>query len=158
MVALAPLCAGCGTAIHLMQSPPGGEAAGGGTVRVRVFETRTDRGRDAVTRKEVLTELYRLDGAGETLVREGREARWSATDLPAGRYVLRAVRCVDEWGVVRTQFEPADVRFSVRGGQTTSADVVLEDPGPAWHKVLGAIVVVVIADLEVERRLDGVQW
>ncbi len=160
LLAAAPWWLGCATEIHLRQAPAGALAVTGGRVQVRVFEDRSARRRDTVTAKDVVTELYRLDGTAERLVREGKEPRWSAEDLEPGPYVLRATRCVDEWGVVRKEFVPREARLSVRPRQTTFADVVLRDPGEVWLKVLAGIVLtyVYVEDLKEKGYLQGVRW
>ncbi len=160
LCALAPLALGCATEIHLRQAPAGALTGSGGRVQVRVFEDRRARDRDTVTAKDVVTELYRVDGTAETLVREGKEPRWSAEELEPGPYVLRATRCVDEWGVVSKEFQPREARLSVRPRETTFADVVLRDPGEVWLKVLAGIVVtyVYIAELKEKGYLGDVRW
>ncbi len=140
LVALAPWCAGCATEIHVRQAPTGAATPSGGLVQVRVFDNRSDRARDAVSQKDVATELVRVEGASETLVREGEEPRWSLAGLAPGPYVLRATRCVDQRGVAREGFRPVEVRLSVRERATTYADIVLEDPTNAWISIVAAAV------------------
>jgi len=160
LLAVTPWCVGCATEIHLRSVPGAAEPPEAGRLRVRVFETRTDRRRDVATRKDVLTELYRVEGKTETLIREEKEPRWSITDLSPGAYLLRASRCVDEWGVVQTSFEPVDVRFGVRARETTFADVVLKDPKHAWVSVLVAIVLTCVVAEDIKERwyLEGITW
>jgi hypothetical protein len=148
LVALAPWLAGCATEIHLLQSPGVAGASGSGRLLVRVFEDRSDRRRNVATLKDVVTELYRVQGGSEKLLRDQREPRWSVADLPPGEYLLRATRCVDEFGVVQTSFHEVELKFAVRAGQTTVADVVLKDPKQAW---VGVLVAIVLAYATVEK-------
>jgi len=160
LVALLPWCVGCATEIRLRQTLGGEEASDGGRLQVRVFETLSDRDRDVVTDKDVATELYRVDGAAETLVRQQREPRWSIADLAPGSYVLRAVRCVGEGGVVQTSFGPADASFLIRIRETTFADVVLKGPKHGWLVVLGVIVLTygAVEDVKDPLHLENIKW
>ncbi len=160
LVALSPWCVGCAAEIRLRQTPGGEEASDGGRLQVRISETLSDRDHDIVTEKDVVTELYRVDDAAETLVREEREARWSIADLAPGNYVLRASRCVGQGGVVQTSFRPAGVGFAVRGRETTFADVVLKGPKHGWLVALGAVVLTygAVEDVKDRLHLENIKW
>jgi hypothetical protein len=161
LVALAPWCAGCATEIHLRQSAGVVEGEGGGRLMVRVFENRSDRKHDMTTNKDVVTELYRVEGKAEALVREEKEPRWSVPDLPPGDYVLRVSRLVDERGVVQTPFPGQVETFAIRANEMTVADVVLSDPRNAWVRViLGTALVVGVSYLEFKdwQRNWGISW
>lgn len=137
LVTLMPWCAGCATEIHLRQSPGVAEGAGGGRLLVRVFENRSDRNHDISTHRKIATELYRLEGKTETLVRTETEPRWSVADLPAGDYVLRVPDWVDDVGGVQARQDGHHDHLVIRANQTTVADVVLSDPKKAW---VGALI------------------
>ena len=89
LVVLAPWCAGCATEFYLQRSTDGKEGTGGGALAVRVFENRPDLRRGEVSKREIVTGLYRLESGSEKVVREERATRWTATGLAPGRYVLR---------------------------------------------------------------------
>jgi len=143
LVTLMPWCVGCATEIHLRQSPGVVEGAGGGKLLVRVFDNRSDRKRDVTTHRTVVTELYRVEGKAETLVREEREPRWSVSDLPAGEYLLSVGKWANDVGGVRTYNAGHRDHLVIRANETTVAAVVLSDPEKAWVKVaIGGVVVV----------------
>jgi hypothetical protein len=149
LVMLMPWCVGCATEIHLRQSPGVAEGAGGGQLLVRVFDNRSELKHNVTTNKDVVTELYRVEGKSEALVCEEKEPRWSVPDLLPGAYVQRVSRLVDERGVVQTSFSGRVESFAIRANETTVADVVLSDPGNAWVRViLGTALVVGVSYLE----------
>jgi hypothetical protein len=157
LVTLTPWCVGCATEIHFRQSPATVEGTGRGRLLVRVFEDRSSRRHDVATHRVIITELYRVDGRAETLVREEREPRWAVADLAPGRYMLRANRWVDDTGAVRMLPHGDDEGFAVRANETTVAEVVLSDPHMAWAGVAiaaGVAAGVAIGTYELHRSLS----
>lgn len=145
LVALAPWCAGCATEIYLERSTGAGRGPSGGRLDVRVFEDRSDLRRDDVSKRAIVTELYRLESGSEELVREERATRWSAAGLAPGRYVLRVKRFVDETGAARRPSHDQDKRFRIRANETATADIVIKDPRRGWIAVgVGTVVVILV--------------
>jgi hypothetical protein len=147
LVALAPWCAGCATEIYLERSRNAGGGSGDGRLDVRVYENRPDLRRDDVSKRTIVTELYRLESGSEKLVREERATRWAATGLAPGRYVLRVRKFVDETGAVRRPSHDQDKRFRIRANETATADIVLKDPRRGWIAAEVATVVVILVVL-----------
>jgi hypothetical protein len=147
LVAIAPWCAGCATEIYLQRSTGAAGGTSGGRLDVRVFENRADMKRDDVSKRTIVTELYRVESGSEKLVREERATRWAATGLAPGRYVLRVRKFVDETGAVRLPSHDHDKRFKIRASQMATADIVLKDPRRGWIAVGVATVVVILVVL-----------
>jgi len=146
LVALAPWCAGCATEIYLQRSTGAGGGSGEGRLDVRVFENRPGLRRDDVSKRTIVTELYRLESGSEKLVREEQGTRWAASGLTPGRYVLRVRKSVDETGAVRRPPHDQDKRFRIRANETATADIVLKDPRRGWIAVeVGTVVVILVA-------------
>ena len=145
LVAIAPWCAGCATEIYLQRSTGAGGGSGEGRLDVRVFENRPDLRRDDVSKRTIVTELYRVESGSEKLVREERATRWAATGLAPGPYVLRVRKFVDETEAVRRPSHDQDKRFTIRANEAATADIVLKDPRHAWIAVgVGAVVVILV--------------
>jgi hypothetical protein len=165
LVALVPWCAGCATEIHLRQSPGVVEGNGGGRLLVRVFEKRSDVKRDVTTHRTIVTEVYRVEGKAETLVREEMEPRWSVSELSAGQYLLRVRGWSDDVGGVGTYHHGHRDHLVIRANETTVADVVLSEPEKAWVRVGIATVVVVglgcvyaSQEMQNSHMFAGVHW
>jgi hypothetical protein len=157
LATLASWCAGCATEIHLRQSAGVVEGGGGGRLLVRVFENRSDRSRDVSTGRQIVTELYRVEGKAEKPVREEKAPRWSVPDLPPGDYVLRVTTWVDDTGVVQKLPQSQHDEFVIRANETTLADVVLRDPRKAWIGVgigVGVVVGVAIVNSQIRHSFD----
>ena len=146
LVALAPWCLGCATEIHLQRSGVAVKGEGNGRLLVRVFENRSERRRELNTHLRVVSELYRVEGKSSKLVREEKESRWTASDLPPGEYELQINRWIDDQGNLQTLPFKYKGKFAIRANETAMADVVLADAYSGWVKVVvGAAVVVGLA-------------
>lgn len=128
--------------------PP--EPLAGGTARcsieVNVYESLKDRKANRHTPRAIVSELWRKEKGGKSLVREAREAHWSVTDLEPGTYVVRVERWVDGSGVEHRLVSSDQDKFAVAAGKNVRVDVVLKHPG---RVVAVCVVVAVIA---------GVYW
>ncbi len=156
LVALAPWCTGCATEIQLRRSGVAARGEGNGRLLVRVFENRSERRREFSTRLRVVSELYRVEGTARKLVREEKEPRWAASDLPPGEYELQVNRWIDDQGNLQTLPFKYKGKFAIRANETAMADVVLGDAYNGWVKVvIGAAVVVGLAYFLGHEAMEG---
>jgi hypothetical protein len=145
LVLLAPWCVGCATEIYLERSTGAKGGTGDGRLEVRVFENRPDRRRNDVSKREIVTELYRLESGSEKLVRQERATRWAATGLSPGRYVLRVRGFAGEKAALPSHDK--DRHFRIRANETATVDIVLKDPRRGWIAVGVATTVVILVVL-----------
>jgi hypothetical protein len=122
--------------------PP--EPLAGGTARcsieVNVYEYLKDRKANRHTPRAIVSELWRKEKGGKTLVREAREAHWSVTDLEPSTYLVRVKRWVDGSGQEHKLSSTDSNRFAVAAGNNVRVDVVLKHPG----RVVAVCVVVAV--------------
>jgi len=97
-------------------------------IEVNVYESLKDRKAGPRTTRIIVSELWRKEHGGKTLVREVREAHWSMADLEPGRYVLRVKRWVDSDGQVQRLPSSDRASFAVAAGEQVRVDVVLRHP------------------------------
>ena len=158
LAALVPwLGACCTTEVRLARSSGAAGTAGVTRLEVRVFEDRKAEKQDRVTDRQVVTELFRLAGGSERLVRKETVPRWSAQALEPGRYLLRVsqISGVDPAATATREME--EETLEIGANETTVADVVLADPHKArvaavWTAVgvtLAAIVYNEISHMEI---------
>jgi hypothetical protein len=143
IAALAPWCFGCATEILLQRSGVEAGGMGKGWFQVRVFDSPSGRRRDLGTRLRVVSELYRLEGANQTLVRREEKPRWTASDLQPGTYALRVERWIDDRGSVQALPFKYRGTFDIHANETAMADVILADAHHGWLKFAAGAAVAV---------------
>lgn len=162
LVALAPWCLGCATEIRLQRSAVAIGGDGNGRLLVRVFENASDRRREVSTRRRVVTELYRVEGKPNKLVRQASEARWSISDLSPGDYVLQADSWIDDQGNAQALPFKFKTAFVLHANETAMADVVLNDSSKVWVKVAVwvavGVAVLAVAMLSVRHNMESQHW
>ena len=105
-----------------------------GTVEVKIYETPSERERDHLSTRKVISELVRSDVKPEQTVYRGDEAHYTLPDLLPGRYRLTALAVVDERGKEKDLSNQDSERFRLRAGERIAAVIVLK------KAPLGAIV------------------
>jgi len=143
MLAVELLCSSC---VSVRALPPAlaGDAKAGATVRVRIYETTGARKSGLHTVRTVISELWREEGRDYVLVREAREAEWTAAELPPGRFRVNVDRWVDGNGNEQRLASSDRVTFTVAGGERVDVEVVLKHPR---RVVIGVVIPVVIIGL-----------
>jgi hypothetical protein len=97
-------------------------------IEVNVYETLKARKAGLHTTRTIVSELWRKEKGGKTLIREAREVHWSMADLGPGTYLVRVKRWVDGSGQEKELPSSDRASFSVAAGQQVRVDVVLRHP------------------------------
>ena len=117
-------------------------AAGGATVRVRIFENVGARKAGLHTVRTIVSELWRKEQGEWVLEREEREAAWTAADLQPGTYRVGVERWVNEGGVEERLPSSDRATFKLAIGERVDVDVVLKHPGrPLACVIVPAVVI-----------------
>lgn len=148
LVALAPLaldgCVSIGVSRADLPAPPEPGAPPRGAVTVAIYEKPADREADRHAAFPVLSELVRVEKAGETLVARSMNATWTVQDLPPGPYRLRVTKRIDDLGNVVALDNPGDKAFDVLAGERAVVSVVLKKVPVFWIVVLALTVVALV--------------
>ena len=123
------------------------------SVEVHVYDTTKARDSDVPTSRTIVSELWREAQDGKVLVREARDATWTADEVPPGKYVVRVRKWVDATGAVHRLASSDSTSFELGPGERVRADVVLRHPKRA---VVAAIVVTAVAAALVVLLVDTV--
>lgn len=110
------------------------------SVELHVYETTKARDSGVHTARTIVSELWRKEKGGKVLVREAREASWTAAELPPGKYTLRVRQWVDAEGGVHGLGSADSASFTVGAGERARSEVVLKHP----KRVVTAVAVAVI--------------
>jgi hypothetical protein len=110
--------------ISRSQLPPPRPATG--TVEVKIYETPSERRKDHLSIRRVISELVRSDVKPEQTVYRGEETRYTLPDLLPGHYRLTALAVVDEQGKEKDLANQDSERFRLRAGERIAAIIVLK--------------------------------
>jgi hypothetical protein len=124
-------------------------------IEVNVYESIKDRKADRHTPRAIVSEVWRKEKDGKTLVREAREAHWSATDLEPGTYLVRVRRWVDDRGAEHRLTSSDSARFAVGAGKQLRIEVVLKHPGRVVTAGVVAAVVVGVGAAIAANAMSG---
>jgi len=148
LMALAPFaldgCVSIGVSRADLPAPPEPGAPPLGAVTVAIYEKPADREADRHAAFPVLSELVRVEKAGETLVARSMNATWTVQDLPPGPYRLRVTKRIDDLGNVVPLDNPGDKAFDVLAGERAVVSVVLRKVPVFWIVVLALTVVALV--------------
>jgi hypothetical protein len=97
-----------------------------GTVEVKIYETPSERKKDYLSSRRVISELVRSDVKPEQTVYRGEEAHYTLPDLPPGHYRLTALAVVDEQGKEKNLSNQDSERFRLSAGERIAAVIVLK--------------------------------
>ena len=154
LVSLAPLALDGCVSVGLARSMREGAAGGSGEVAVAVYRTTDDRDSARPVPYPVLAELARVEASGRTVVARSMAATWTLGELPAGRYVLRTSKKIDEHGDVVPLKGSVEKEFALAAGERVEASVVLEKV-PVFWIILAVITVVILVVLLIDVAGDG---
>src|SRR5262245_35007116 len=113
-----------------------------GSVQVVVVEKSGDK---EPTKLKVVTRLVRLENGAAVPVAESTDSTWTKTDLPPGRYQLRASHWIDEQGQPRKFAKTDQDRFTLHAGEAVEARVVLESfPTGPVITIAGVVMVAIL--------------
>jgi hypothetical protein len=97
-----------------------------GTVEVKIYETPSERKKDHLSSRKVISELVRSDVKPEQTVYRGEEAHYTLPDLLPGHYRLTALAVVDEQGKEKSLSNQDSERFRLSAGERIAAVIVLK--------------------------------
>ncbi len=115
-------CATVSTDVARSRTGPGAES---GTVRVSVFDRKSQVAGGIPSARRVESRLSRLEGKRLVTVHESTESSWSLPDVPPGKYVFAVTKWVDEKG--QAHKAEAEEGFHLSPGESAKIHAVLED-------------------------------
>lgn len=113
-------------------------------LEVSVYADSDARDRQLLIDHPVLTRLVRLEGGREVPVARSLAPRWSADELPPGRYRLEATKEIDARGDIRPLPSRAAKELTLSAGEAARVEV-LRRKVPVAMIVLAAVTVVALA-------------
>ena len=125
-----------------------------GSVEVLVFETMAHRDAFRLVEYPVLSEIFRVQPEGESLVGRSMSAMWALPDLPSGRYRVSVTKRITPDGDIEPLKDPSGKVFDLAAGQKTTLRVVLKKVPTGWI-VLGAIAAAALLYLAVDAASKG---
>lgn len=125
-----------------------------GSVEVLIFETMAHRDAFRLVEYPVLSEIFRVQKEGESLVGRSMSAIWTLPELPAGRYRVSVTKRITEEGDIEPLKDPSGKLFDLAAGQKTTLRVVLKKVPTGWI-VLGAIAAAALIYLSVDAASKG---
>ncbi len=140
LAALAPLALDGCVSVGVSRSKAGnGEAKPAtGAVEVIIFEKQEDANAFRPVGYPVLSEIFREEKEGETLVGRSMSAMWTIPELPAGNYRVSVTKRITEEGDIEPLKESRGGGFELTAGEKVTLRVVLKKVPTGWI-VLGAI-------------------
>lgn len=97
-----------------------------GIVEVKIYETPSERKKDRLSGRKVISILVRSDVKPEQTVYRGEETRYMLPDLLPGRYRLTALAVVDDQGKEQDLPNQDSERFRLGAGERIEAVIVLK--------------------------------
>jgi len=129
-------------------------AATTGSVEVLVFETPEHRDAFRLVDYPVLSEIFRVQKEGESLVGRSMSAMWALPDLPPGRYRVSVTKRITAEGDIEPLKDPSGKFFDLAAGQKTTLRVVLKKVPTGWI-VLGAIAAAALIYFSLDAASKG---
>lgn len=157
LAALSPLALdGCvSVGVEQRPVPAAGEAehASGG-IEVFIYETQGDRDASRLVAYPVLSEIFRVDKTGESLVGRSMSAMWAINDLTPGRYRVSVRKRITPEGDIEPLKDPQGKTFDVAAGKESTLRIVLRKVPTGWI-VLGAIAAAALIYVSVDAASHG---
>jgi hypothetical protein len=125
-----------------------------GSVEVLIFETTEDRDVFRLVGYPVLSEVYRVEKGGRSLVGRSMSAMWEANDLPAGQYHVSVKKRITPEGDIEPLRDPQGRNFDVAAGEMTTLRIVLRKIPTGWI-VLGALAAAALIYFSIDAASHG---
>jgi len=156
LAALSPLALDGCVSVGVSHSPAaeGAPNATTGVLEVIVFEKPQDADAFRPVGYPVLSEIFRENPGGESLVGRSMSAMWTLPELPAGRYRVSVTKRITEEGDIEPLRDPSGKTFDLAAGQKTTLRVVLKKVPTGWI-VLGVIAAAALIYFTVDAASKG---
>lgn len=157
LVAFSPLALeGC-VSVGVEQRPaPAAEEAehSSGDIEVFIYETQGDKDASRLVAYPVLSEIFRVEETGESLVGRSMSAMWAINDLTPGRYRVSVRKRITPEGDIEPLKDPQGKTFDVAAGKESTLRIVLKKVPTGWI-VLGVIAAAALIYFSVDAASHG---
>jgi hypothetical protein len=118
---------GCATVTTDVARREGSDAAAGAaaSLRVTVYDRRSDADNGLPAPHEVSSRLSRLEGKQLVTVHESTQSRWDLPELAPGKYVFAVTGWTDAAG--KAHVEGTEEGFHVAPGENVKVEAILQD-------------------------------
>ena len=125
-----------------------------GGIEVFIYETTGDRDASRLVAYPVLSEIFRVEQGGESLVGRSMSAMWALNDLEPGRYRVSVRKRITPEGDIEPLKDPQGKTFDVAAGEESTLRIVLKKVPTGWI-ILGALAAAALIYVSVDAASHG---
>lgn len=125
-----------------------------GGIEVFIYETQADRDTSRLVAYPVLSEIYRVEKTGESLVGRSMSAMWALNELSPGRYRVSVRKRITPEGDIEPLKDPQGTTFDVAAGEEARLRIVLKKVPTGWI-ILGALAAAALIYFSIDAMSHG---